>query len=108
MDILVLLILIIGIIFVAISWFKNEIHCPPPQVIYKYIPANVIDTQFSKENLPSNLYTDMFNNDNVWIGGMSMSIGKTVAASSKPVSQPYMSMTPTPAISPANTGPLVK
>ena len=117
MDILVLLILIIGIIFVSISWFKNELHCPPPRIIYKYIPANILDTQFSKENLPSNLYNDMFNNDNIWIGGMSISSGKTVGLSipenqSTPTplpsfgkSVPYMSMTTTKT-NPLKTGPV--
>lgn len=110
-NILVLLILIIGLISIAISFFKRDLKCPPPRIIYKYIPANIIDTQFSKENLPSNLYTDMFNNDNIWIGGMTMSMGKTVAASSvtnnqKPV--PYMSMTPTPTVLQQSSGPLVK
>lgn len=108
MDILVLILLIIGIIFISIALFKKDLHCPPPQIIYKYIPANIIDTQFSKENLPSNLYTDMFNNDNLWIGGMSMSMGKTVATAVKPSSVPYMSMTPTPTVPPKSTGPLVK
>ena len=121
MDILVLLMLMIGIIFISISWFKNELHCPPPKVIYKYIPSNVIDMQFSKENLPTNIYGDMFNNDNVWVGGTTMSIGKTVVPitpksdeSNKqttiPKSVPYMSMTPTPttSTSPLYTGPITK
>lgn len=50
----------------------------------------------------------MFNNDNLWIGGMSMSMGKTVATAVKPSSVPYMSMTPTPTVPPKSTGPLVK
>jgi hypothetical protein len=126
MDILVLLMLMIGIIFISISWFKNELQCPPPKVIYKYIPANVIDTQFSKENLPTNIYGDMFNNDNVWVGGTTMSMGKTVVLSTPPPKQtetqsvesskqttipkpvPYMSMTPTTTISPLYTGPITK
>ena len=121
MDILVLLILIIGIIFVSISWFKNELHCPPPRIIYKYVPANVIDTQFSKENLPSNIYNDMFNNDNIWVGGMSISMGKTAGmsipknqptptplqnTSSLTKSVPFMSMTPKPTQSYSSTGPI--
>jgi hypothetical protein len=121
MDILVLLMLIIGIIFVSISWFKNELHCPPPRIIYKYVPANVIDTQFSKENLPSNIYNDMFNSDNIWVGGMSISMGKTAGmsipknqstpiplqnASSLTKSVPFMSMTPKPTLSYSSTGPI--
>lgn len=120
MDILVLLILIIGIIFVSISWFKNELNCPPPRIIYKYVPANVIDVQFSKENLPSNIYNDMFNNDNIWIGGMTMSMGKTAGmsipksqptptplpnASSANKSVPFMSMTQKPTVNTISTGP---
>lgn len=113
MNTLVVLLLITGIVCVTISWFKRDLQCPPPTVIYRYVPANTLDTQFSKENLPSNLYSDMFNNDNLWIGGMSMSMGKTPGLSipkdnSAPV--PFMSMTPTPIpdqpiLSGPNTGP---
>ena len=123
MDIIILLLLVIGIIFVSISWFKNELHCPPPQIIYRYVPSNTLDVQFSKENLPSNLYNDMFNNDNVWIGGMSISMGKTAGLSIPKTTQvpidsayqikqnqftPFMSMTNAPIIKNSNTGPSSK
>lgn len=104
---LVLLMLMIGIIFISISWFKNELKCPPPKVIYKYIPANVIDTQFSKENLPSNIYGDMFNNDNVWVGGTTMSMGKTVASSIPKQTESTESNKQT-TTSPLYTGPITK
>ena len=68
----------------------------------------------------------MFNNDNVWVGGTTMSMGKTVVLSTPPPKQtetqsvesskqttipkpvPYMSMTPTTTISPLYTGPITK
>jgi len=98
MDVIVLILLIVGIIFVTVSFFKDDLKCPHPQIIYRYVPENVIDTQFSEKNLPSNLYTDMFNNDNIWVGGMNMSMGKTVSAmSTKTTKKPDV-----------NTGPKVK
>lgn len=77
MDVIVLLLLIVGIVLISISWVKKDLQCPPPQIIYRYVPANVIDVQFSDENLPNKIYTDMFNNDNIGIGGYSISSGKS-------------------------------
>ena len=96
MNTLVILLLIIGITCVTISWFRHDLKCPPPQIIYKYVSANTIDTQFSKENLPSNLYSDMFNNDNIWIGGMSMSMGKTAGLSIPKNNKSPFTTTPSP------------
>ena len=77
MDVIVLLLLVIGIVFITVSWAKHDLQCPPPQIIYRYVPGTVLDTQFSKENLPNIIYNDMFTSDNIWVGGMSMSSGKT-------------------------------
>ena len=77
MDVIVLLLLIVGIVLISVSWVKKDLQCPPPQIIYRYVPANIVDVQFSDENLPSKIYTDMFNNDNIGIGGYAISSGKT-------------------------------
>ena len=37
MDIIVLLLLVIGIAFVAVSWAKSDLRCPPPKIVYMYI-----------------------------------------------------------------------
>ena len=65
----------------------------------------------------------MFNNDNVWIGGMSISMGKTAGLSipkttHAPIDSayqikqnqftPFMSMTNAPIIKNSNTGPSSK
>ena len=93
------LLFMIGCICFSISWLKSDLQCPPPQIIYRYIPSNIIDTQFSQENLPSNVYNDMFNNDNIWVGGMSVSMGKSIHNTSNNFngshSKPFMSMNPT-------------
>lgn len=98
MDIIVLLLLIVGIIFITVSWVKNDLQCPPPQIIYRYVPANIIDTQFSEDNLPNKIYNNMFNNDNVWIGGTTISMGKTFSEGIKKKQQQAIK----------NTGPRTK
>ena len=35
-----------------------------------------LDFQFSESNLPTKVYEDIFKNDNIWIGGMTMSYGR--------------------------------
>lgn len=77
MDIIVLLLLIFGIILITVSWVKSDLQCPPPQIIYRYVPETILDTQFSEKNLPNKIYSNMFNTDNIWIGGQTMSMGKT-------------------------------
>jgi hypothetical protein len=108
-SLLIILLCIVGIVSISVSVFNKELQCPPPQIIYRYVPANVIDQQFSKENLPSNLYGDMFNNDNIWIGGMSMSSGKTAGLSipkKNKAPSPFMSMTSLPPTTPVISGPI--
>ncbi len=103
MDIIIIILLIIGIASISISWFKNDLHCPPPEIIYRYVPANVIDTQFSAENLPSNVYGDMFNNNNILVGGKTISIGDYTSPPKQSV--PFMSMKNTPIPLNLNSGP---
>ena len=102
-SLVIILLFVVGILSVSVAFFKQDLKCPAPKVVYRYVPANTIDVQFSKENLPSNLYGDMFNNDNIWIGGMSMSSGKTAGLSipkKNKAPSPFMSMTTSP---PSNT-----
>ena len=56
MDILIILLLIVGIVFISISWAKSEVKCPPPKIIYRYIPKNTLDVQFGDDNNPSEIY----------------------------------------------------
>ena len=72
MDIIVLLLLVIGIVFVAISWARSELKCAPPKIIYKYIPKHTLDVQFGDDNNPSEIYKDMFVKSSPWIGGFGL------------------------------------
>lgn len=72
MDIIILLLLVLGVIFVTISWAKSELKCPPPKIIYRFVPQHTLDVQFSEENRPSDIYKDMFNKSSPWIGGFGL------------------------------------
>ena len=63
---------IIGIVFVSISWAKSELKCQPPKIIYRYIPKHTLDVQFGTENVPSEIFKDMFLNPSPWIGGFGL------------------------------------
>jgi hypothetical protein len=78
MDIIVVLLLIVGIVLVTISWLKSELNCPPPQIVYRYVPKHTLDVQFSdSENNPSEVFKDMFTKSTPWIGGFDLGSGKT-------------------------------
>lgn len=81
MDIVIALLLIIGIVFVSMSWAKSELQCEPPKIIYRYIPKHTLDVQFGEENTPSEIYKDMFLQSSVWVGGYQLgNRGKTEVA----------------------------
>jgi hypothetical protein len=72
MDIIVLLLLVIGIAFVAVSWARADLRCPPPKIVYRYIPKHTLDVQFGTENNPSEIFKDMFTKSSPWIGGFGL------------------------------------
>ncbi len=76
-QIVIIIMLFIGTLLVTMSWMKAELQCPPPQVVYRYIPQNPIDYQFSDNNKPSEILSDMFNKGTPWIGGYELGNGKT-------------------------------
>jgi hypothetical protein len=59
------------------SWLKADLQCPPPKVIYRYVPKHTLDVQFGEENKPSVIYNDMFTQGPPWIGGYQIGYGKT-------------------------------
>jgi hypothetical protein len=77
MDILITSLLIIGMVLVIISWVKGEMECPPPKVIYRFVPKHTLDVQFGEENYPSEIYKEMFVKSSPWIGGYDLGSGKT-------------------------------
>ena len=75
MDIVILILLTLGIVSVTISWLKADLKCPPPTIVYKYIPKHTLDVQFSEtpeENMPSTIYKDLFTSGTPWIGGYTL------------------------------------
>jgi hypothetical protein len=84
MDIIVLLLVVIGIVFVSVSWAKSELRCPPPKIIYRYIPKHTLDVQFGNENAPSEIFKDMFLNPSPWIGGFGLGNKTFIIDQSKP------------------------
>jgi hypothetical protein len=78
MNPILLLLLIIGITFVATAFVKAQAKCPPPKIIYRYIPKNTLDVQFGEDNNPSDIYKDMFLKSNPWIGGYTLGDKTTV------------------------------
>ena len=78
-------IVLIGWIYIFINKKDNSV-CPPiiPCVINnKIIPE--LDLQFSENNLPTNVYQDVFSGPNVWVGGYNsaMNAGRTVVTHQK-------------------------
>jgi hypothetical protein len=77
MDILIASLILIGVILIIISWIKGDMECPPPKIIYRYIPKHTLDVQFGEENYPSEIYKEMFVKSSPWIGGYDLGSGKT-------------------------------
>ena len=82
MNLIIFILLIIGITSVIVSWLKAELKCPPPKIIYRYIAKNPLDIQFGSENLPSQVYNDLFTKNNPWVGGYTLDNGKNSSVNS--------------------------
>lgn len=80
MNILVLLILVSGLTLITINWLKSEISCPPPRVIYRFVPKHDLDVKFGEENRPSRVYKDMFEKSSVFLHSRGIGDGKTIIA----------------------------
>jgi hypothetical protein len=78
MDVLLVVLLAIGIAMVAVGWLKSELKCPPPSIVYRFVPQNMIDTQFSESNNPSKVYKDMFEKSTVFLHARGIGDGKTI------------------------------
>lgn len=83
MEIIIFLLLVVGITLVIFSWLKSELNCPPPKIIYRFVPKHTLDVQFGDENMPSELYQDMFNDSSPWVGGYTIGMGKTYTLNDK-------------------------
>lgn len=57
--------------------FGLTTKCPQQKIIYKKVEMHPLDIQFSEQNKPSKVFSNLFSNPNVYIGGYSLDIGKT-------------------------------
>lgn len=71
MKFIIVLLLVVGTALVTISWLRADLKCPPPQVIYRYVPKHMLDQQFSEENNPSGVFEKMFT-ESSWVGGYKL------------------------------------
>jgi uncharacterized alpha/beta hydrolase family protein len=65
MKTLVVVLMIIGIIFVAIGFIKTNQNCPPPIIQYRYIPKTFNEEQNTQIPILS-IYGKMFSDASPW------------------------------------------
>lgn len=78
MNFLFMSCLVLGSALITISWMRSELSCPPPKVIYRFVPKHTLDSQFSVENRPSFVYKDMFEKSSVFLHSRGIGDGKTI------------------------------
>ena len=73
-TITIIILLIIGIILIGLQLlFDYRFNsCPKFNEKNNQVPEDLLALQFSDQNLPSNIYTDMFNNPVIDIGGYTL------------------------------------
>ncbi len=63
---LMIILIFIGILFITISLVQNNVQCPAPKIIYRYMPRT-----FEEENnepvYPSDIFKTMFTQQSPWI-----------------------------------------
>ncbi len=64
--IFILFLLTIGLTSILISFFRGNLQCLSPRVIYRFIPKHELDVVFGNENYPSEIYRDMFVKNSVF------------------------------------------
>ena len=65
MKSLIILLIMVGIIFIAVGYIKDNQMCPPPLIEYRYLPKTF--KQDMNEPVPvSVLYGQMFQDTSPW------------------------------------------
>jgi len=75
-NLFVFLLLLVGLVSIIVSWLRSDLQCPPPKIIYRIVPKHTLDVQFGEDNIPSEIYKDLFTKDNPWIGGYTLGSNK--------------------------------
>ena len=62
----ILLLFIIGIIFIAVGYYKDNQQCPPPIVQFRYVPKTFSQEQDVEEPILST-FSSMFKDNSAWM-----------------------------------------
>jgi len=65
MKSIILILFIVGVICISAGYSKQNMHCPPSVVQYRYIPKTFNEEQSTQEPLIS-VYGSMFSNESPW------------------------------------------
>jgi hypothetical protein len=63
---ILIIILFIGILFVAVELAKEDKECPPNKVIYRFIPRT-LDEELETPEYVSDVFRTMFSQPSPWI-----------------------------------------
>lgn len=66
MKSIILLLFIIGIIFIAVGYYKDNQQCPPPIVQFRYVPKTFSQEQDVEEPILST-FSSMFKDNSAWM-----------------------------------------
>jgi hypothetical protein len=62
---ILLLLFAIAIIFITIGYTESRNNCPLPKIEYRYVPRSFYEEQVSGNDVVK-LYSDMFNEQDLW------------------------------------------
>ena len=66
MNTFALFILLIGVFFIILGYYKNYKNCPPTKIEYRYIPRSFWD-EYNMDDTTLNKFCSMFNKFSVRI-----------------------------------------
>lgn len=86
MNIISLILITLGLFILLFIWITSETKCKEREkiVIQQMCPdKSILDVQFSEDNNPSKVYSDLFQKPSPWVGGFSIEYGKTFGVETK-------------------------
>jgi hypothetical protein len=86
MNIISLILITVGLFILLFIWITSETKCKEKErVVVQYMCPNksILDVQFSEDNNPSKVYSDLFQKPSPWVGGFSLEHGRTFTVDNK-------------------------
>ena len=65
MKSIIMLLFMIGLIMVVAGFYKKNLKCPPPKVIYKYVPRTFKEEQENPAQA-TDIFSKMFKEPSSW------------------------------------------